>query len=79
MWTLVRLLSIYYPVSCKLLLHVCFSLTFYIAQTITRGPILDPTISFIRFFLLVSQKWEMFRNLVDLAVKLRFYELYTYG
>ena len=24
-----------------------------------------------------NQKWDMFRNLVDLAVKLRFYELYT--
>ena len=25
----------------------------------------------------LNQKWEMFRNLVDLAVKLRFNELYT--
>ena len=25
----------------------------------------------------LNQKWEMLRNLVNLAVKLRFYELYT--
>ena len=27
----------------------------------------------------LNQKWEMFRNLVDLASKLRFYEINTWG